>query len=89
MQQDGEVQQADINSAGFTRIKLPIECSQARRKTGRWNSAPRNTECRKACGCAKRLMRTPKENLLWVRDFDTVEELRVALLEFRKCYNET
>jgi len=40
-------------------------------------------------GCAKRLIRTPKENLLWVRDFGTVEELRVALLEFRKRYNET
>jgi putative transposase len=34
-------------------------------------------------------MPTTKENLLWVRDFDTVEELRVALLEFRKRYNET
>jgi putative transposase len=26
---------------------------------------------------------------LWVRRFATVEELRLALLEFRRCYNET
>ena len=40
-------------------------------------------------GCAERFIRTLKENLLWMRDFDTVEELRLALLEFRRCYNET
>jgi hypothetical protein len=28
-----------------------------------------------------------KENLLWIRAFDTVEELRLALLEFQKIYN--
>ena len=26
---------------------------------------------------------------LWVRTFDTVEELRLALLEFRETYNAT
>ena len=40
-------------------------------------------------GCAERFIRTLKENLLWVRSFDTVEELRVALLEFRETYNAT
>ena len=30
-----------------------------------------------------------KENLLWVRTFDTIEELRAALVEFAKRYNET
>jgi hypothetical protein len=30
-----------------------------------------------------------KENLLWVRTFDIVEELRQALLEFREIYNAT
>jgi putative transposase len=40
-------------------------------------------------GCAERFIRTLKENLLWVRHFDTVEELRRALLEFRKVYNTT
>ena len=40
-------------------------------------------------GCAERFIRTLKENLLWVRTFDTVEELRLALLEFRETYNTT
>ena len=39
-------------------------------------------------GCAERFIRTLKENLLWVRSFETVEELRQALLEFRETYNE-
>jgi hypothetical protein len=30
-----------------------------------------------------------KENLLWVQIFDTVEDLRQALLEFRETYNTT
>ena len=34
-------------------------------------------------GCAERFIRTLKEKLLWVRAFDTVEELRRALLGFR------
>ena len=28
-------------------------------------------------------------NLLWARTFDTIEELRAALVEFAKHYNET
>src|SRR5207302_10580182 len=40
-------------------------------------------------GCAERFIRTVKENLLWVRSFDTIEELRQALLEFRQTYNAT
>ena len=32
-------------------------------------------------GVAERFIRTLKENLLWVRSFDTIEELRLALLE--------
>jgi len=32
-------------------------------------------------------MRTLKENLLWLHRFETVEELRVALLEFQRVYN--
>lgn len=39
-------------------------------------------------GCAERFIRTLKENLLWVRTFETVEQLRKALLEFKKNYNE-
>ena len=38
-------------------------------------------------GCAKRFIRTLKENLLWVRTFQTIEELRQALLEFKERYN--
>src|SRR3954452_22064083 len=40
-------------------------------------------------GCAERFIRTLKENLLWVRTFETVEELRQALLAFREIYNDT
>jgi putative transposase len=39
-------------------------------------------------GCAERFIRTLKENLLWVRTFETVEELRQAVLKFKKDYNE-
>ena len=39
-------------------------------------------------GCIERFFRTLKENLLWVRDFATIEELRLALLDFRRLYNE-
>ena len=38
-------------------------------------------------GVAERFIRTLKEQLLWVRTFDTVEELRRALLEFKDRYN--
>ncbi|AEI66326.1 IS3 family transposase [Corallococcus macrosporus] len=39
-------------------------------------------------GCAERFIRTLKEQLLWVRTFATVEELRMALLEWAYRYNE-
>jgi transposase InsO family protein len=39
-------------------------------------------------GCAERFIRTLKENLLWVRTFETVEQLRLAVLKFKKTYNE-
>jgi putative transposase len=40
-------------------------------------------------GCAERFIRTLKENLLWLTTFDTVEDLRLALHEFQRQYNET
>jgi putative transposase len=40
-------------------------------------------------GCVERFIRTLKENLLWVRRFDTIEELRVALHGFQETYNQT
>ena len=39
-------------------------------------------------GCAERFIRTLKENLLWVRHFATVEELRLALIAFKRTYNQ-
>ena len=40
-------------------------------------------------GVAERFIRTLKENLLWVRTFKTIEELRVELVAFARRYNET
>jgi putative transposase len=40
-------------------------------------------------GVAERAIRTLKEQLLWVRHFATVEELRKALAEFAALYNAT
>ena len=38
-------------------------------------------------GVAERFIRTLKENLLWVQRFETIEDLRLALLEFANSYN--
>ena len=40
-------------------------------------------------GVAERFIRTLKENLLWVRTFKTIEELRAGLVAFAKRYNES
>jgi transposase InsO family protein len=40
-------------------------------------------------GCVERFIRTLKENLLWVRRFDTIEELRLALHRFQEIDNQT
>ena len=45
----------------------------------------RQPECN---GCVERFLRTLKEQLLWVRVFQNVEELRCALAEFRERYNQ-
>lgn len=39
-------------------------------------------------GVSERFIRTLKEQLLWVRYFATIEELRLALLEFKEKYNQ-
>lgn len=39
-------------------------------------------------GIAERFIRTLKENLLWIRSFNTVEELRRELLAFQQRYND-
>jgi putative transposase len=52
-------------------------------------SSPAFVRAPEGNGCAERFIRTLKENLLWVRSFDTVEELRRALLAFRETYDAT
>lgn len=52
-------------------------------------SSPAFVRAPEGNGCAERFIRTLKENLLWVRTFDTVEQLRQALLDFRQTYNTT
>ena len=41
-----------------------------------------------ANGCIERFFRTLKEQVLWVRRFRDLEELREALNEFRERYNQ-
>ena len=38
-------------------------------------------------GCIERFFRSLKEQLLWLRYFEDVEQLRLALIEFRETYN--
>ena len=52
-------------------------------------SSPAFVRAPEGNGCAERFIRTLKENLLWVRTFDTVEQLRHALLKFQEVYNTT
>jgi putative transposase len=51
-------------------------------------SSPAFVRAPEGNGCAERFIRTLKENLLWLRTFQTVEELRLALLTFKQTYNE-
>jgi transposase InsO family protein len=39
-------------------------------------------------GCIERFFRTLKDQLLWVRPFRDVEELRQSLLAFKETYNQ-
>jgi transposase InsO family protein len=52
-------------------------------------SSPAFVRAPEGNGCAERFIRTLKENLLWVRTFKTVEQLRHALIAFRETYNDT
>ncbi len=38
-------------------------------------------------GIAERFVRTLKENLLWIKTFNTIDELQVALSQFKEDYN--
>jgi len=51
-------------------------------------SSPAFVRAPEGNGCAERFVRLLKENLLWVRDFATVEELRQAFIDFKHTYNE-
>ena len=51
-------------------------------------SSPAFVRAPEGNGCAERFVRILKENLLWVKDFSTVEELRQALIDFKHIYNE-
>ena len=53
------------------------------------DSSPAFVRSPEGNGCAERFIRTLKENLLWVRTFETIEALRQALLVFRETYNTT
>jgi len=51
-------------------------------------SSPAFVRAPEGNGCAERFIRTLKENLLWIRWFETIEDLRQALLEFKQTYNK-
>src|ERR671928_71299 len=52
-------------------------------------SSPAFVRAPEGNGCAERFIRTLKENLLWVQTFDTIEQLRHALIKFQEVYNTT
>jgi hypothetical protein len=51
-------------------------------------SSPSFVRAPEGNGCAERFIRTPKENLLWVTAFYTIEELQPALQTFKDDYND-
>jgi transposase InsO family protein len=51
-------------------------------------SSPAFVRAPEGNGCAERFIRTLKENLLWVRWFETIEDLRQALLDFQRTHNK-
>ncbi len=51
-------------------------------------SSPSFVRAPEGNGVAERFIRTLKEQLLWVRTFDTVEELRLELLKFKAQFNQ-
>jgi len=51
-------------------------------------SSPAFVRAPEGNGCVERAIRTLKEQLLWVKTFETVDQLRIALLEWAELYNE-
>ena len=52
-------------------------------------SSPAFVRAPEGNGCAARFIRTLQEHLLWLKMFDTVAELRLALHAFQQQYNAT
>jgi transposase InsO family protein len=52
-------------------------------------SSPSFVRAPEGNGCSERIIRTLKEQLLWLRPFKTVEELRLALLDWKDRYNRS
>jgi putative transposase len=52
------------------------------------SSSPAFVRAPEGNGCVERAIRTLKEQLLWIRAFATVEELRLAVIEWAKLHNE-
>lgn len=50
-------------------------------------SSPSFIRCPEGNGVAERMVRTLKEQCLWLRRWKTLEELQLALIEFKKRYN--
>jgi len=50
-------------------------------------SSPAFVRAPEGNGCAERVIRTLKEQLLWVKTFATVEDLRLALIAWAELYN--
>jgi len=50
-------------------------------------SSPAFVRAPEGNGCAEWFIRVLKENLLWPRTFESLEELRQALVEFKEFYN--
>jgi len=51
-------------------------------------SSPAFVRAPEGNGCVERFIHTMKENLLWVRTYQTVDERRLALIDFRQTDNE-
>src|SRR4029077_18126137 len=51
-------------------------------------SSPAFVRAPEGNGLAERFIRKLREHLLWVKSFRTIEELRLALHDFRRTYNE-
>ncbi len=62
---------------------------QGHRREAIGRSSPAFVRAPEGNGVAERFVHTLKENLLWVQNFATLENLHHALLDFKRTYNET